>query len=110
MSLVYFVSFEGFAVASSMEGSALIFIILTFSAIDLLFLLLKRKRGEFLILLIWFVLVDMRPYPAVRRCPDAKTDFDRKDLFNVAQAIWLNRQISSLATLDTCFPVKTLYA
>ena len=37
---------------------------LTFAAIDLPFLLLKRKRGEFLILLIWVVLVDMRLYPA----------------------------------------------
>ena len=85
--MFYFVSFEGFAVASSMEGSALIFIIPTFSAIDLPFLLLKRKRGEFLILLHWFVLVDMHPYPAVWRCPDAKTDLDGKDLFNVVQAV-----------------------
>ena len=69
------------------------------------------------------MLVDTHPYPAVRRCPDAKTDLDGKDLFNVAQAVhsilwllriffpsallnfWLNGQIS-LATLDTCFSVK----
>ena len=48
--------------------------------------LLKRMRWEFRILLHWFVLVDTRPHPAVQRCPDAKTDFDGKDLFNVAQA------------------------
>ena len=65
----------------------------------------------------------MHPYPAVWRCPDAKTDFDGKDLFNMVQAVhsilwlprilfpsallnfWLNGQIS-LATLDTCFSVK----
>ena len=87
MSLVYFVSFEGFAVASSMEGSALIFIIPTFSAVNLLSRFLKRKRGEFLILLVWFVLDDTCPYPAVWRCPDAKPDFDGKYLFNVAQAV-----------------------
>ena len=56
------------------------------------------------------MLVDTHPYPAVRRCPDAKTDFDGKDLFNVAQAVHSisgsKRQISFLATLDTCFSVQ----
>ena len=56
------------------------------------------------------MLVDTRPYPAVQRCPDAKTVFDGKDLFNVAQAVHSisgsMRQISFLATLDTCFSVK----
>ena len=56
------------------------------------------------------MLVDTRPYPAVQRCPDAKTDFDGKDLFNVAQAVHSisgsKRQISFLVTLDMCFPLK----
>ena len=47
----------------------------------------EEDRRIFLSLLIWVVLVDTHPYPAVRRCPDAKTDLDRKDLFNVAQAV-----------------------
>ena len=52
----------------------------------------------------------MHLYPAVWRCPDAKTNFDGKDLFNVVQAVHSisgsMRQISFLATLDTCFSVK----
>ena len=96
LSLVYFVSFEGFAVASSMEGSALIFIIPTFSAVDLPFaLFLKRKRGEFLILLIWVVLVDTHLYPAVHRCPDAKTDLDGNTCLT-----WLKQYTHFLASKD----------
>ena len=61
---------------------------LFFSVIDLPRRCCRRGREEnFLILLIWVVLVDMCPYPAVRRCPDAKTDLDGKYLFNVAQAV-----------------------
>ena len=46
LSLVYFVSFEGFAVASSMEGSALLFIP-TFSAIDLPSFCLRGREENF---------------------------------------------------------------
>ena len=57
---------------------------LTFSAIDLP---CRRREENFLNLLIWVVLVDTHPYPAVWRCPDAKTDEDGKYLFNVVQAV-----------------------
>ena len=98
---------------------------LIFSTIDFPSRRCWRGREEsILILLIWFVLVDTHPYPAVRMCPDAKTDLDGKDLFNVAQAVhinflwllriffpsalmnfWLNGQIF-YQHFDTCFPVK----
>ena len=61
---------------------------LSFSIIDLPHRRCRRGREEnFLILLIWVVLVDTCPYHAVWRYPDAKTDEDGKDLFNVAQAV-----------------------
>ena len=73
------------------------------------------------------MLVDTRPYPAVRRSPDAKTDFDGKDLFNVAQAVhsilrllgilflsvllnfWLNGQISSFSNTWHVFSVNAVH-
>ena len=61
---------------------------LSFSVIDLLRRHCRRGREEnFLILIIWVVLVDTHLYPAIWRCPDAKTDEDGKDLFIVAQAV-----------------------
>jgi len=61
---------------------------LTLSAINLSHRCCQRGREEnFLISLIWVVLVDTHLYPAVWRCPDAKTDEDRKNLFNVVQAV-----------------------
>ena len=52
---------------------------LIFSAINLPLRLCQRGRDEnFLFLLIRVVLVDTHLYPAVQRCPDAKTDFDGK--------------------------------
>ena len=61
---------------------------LTFSTINLPLRRCQRGREEnFLFLLIQILLVDMHLYPAVRRCPDAKTDFIGKYLFNVAQAV-----------------------
>ena len=83
----------------------------------------EEGRRVFLFYLFWVVLVDTHPYPAVHWRPDAKTNFDGKDLFDVAQAVhpilwllrifflsallnfWLNGQIS-LATLDMCFSIK----
>ena len=61
---------------------------LTLSVIDLPRRCCQRGREQnFLILLFWVVLIDTHPYPAVRRCPDAKIDDDGKDLFNVVQAV-----------------------
>ena len=86
--MFYFISFEDFVVASFMEDFCFNIRRLIFSTIDLPLRRCRRGREEnFLSLLIWVVLVDTHPYPAVQRCPDAKTDLDGKDLFNVAQAV-----------------------
>ena len=101
----YFVSFKDFVVASFMEDFCFNIRRLIFSAIDLPSRRCWRGKEEsILILLIWVVLVDTHPYPAVHRCPDAKTDFDGKDLFNVAQAVhsilWLLRIFCPSALLN----------
>ena len=85
---ILLLTLEGFVVASVMEDFCFNIRRLTFSAIALPLRRCRRGREEkFRLLLIWVVLVDTHPYPAVWRCPDAKTDLDGKVLFNVVQAV-----------------------